>query len=113
MGSIEGFEWIYKLSACLNAASGATRKAVDEGWAPIEIQIGQTGKTVAPDVYIACGVSGALQHTLGMKRSKKIIAINEDPAAPIFSMCDVAILGNASDVLKELYKSFAKESAST
>jgi electron transfer flavoprotein alpha subunit len=104
MGSQDNFKLIYKLSSYLNAAAGATRKAVDEGWAPAEIQVGQTGKTVAPEVYIACGISGALQHTLGIKHSKKIIAINNDPAAPIFSISDVAILGDVVDVLNELCK---------
>ena len=109
MESKENFKLIYKIASLINASPGATRKSVDEGWALEEIQVGQTGKTVAPDIYIACGVSGALQHTIGMKRSKKIIAINQDPAAPIFSMCDVAILGNASDILQEMYEYLVKE----
>ena len=86
----------------LHATAGATRKAVDEGWAPPEIQIGQTGKTVAPQLYIAFGVSGALQHTLGMNRAKKIIAVNNDPAAPVFGISDVAILGDAGEILSAL-----------
>ncbi len=102
MGSRENFKLIHQLCSYMNAAPGATRKAVDEGWAPLEIQIGQTGHTVAPDIYIACGISGALQHTLGMRKAKKIIAINDDPAAPIFSMCDTAILGDAPQILAEL-----------
>jgi electron transfer flavoprotein alpha subunit len=104
LGSKENFKWIHKLSSKLNAAAGATRKVVDEGWAPLEIQIGQTGKTVAPDLYIACGISGALQHSIGIKNAKKVIAINNDPAAPIFSMCDIAVLGDAVSVLKALYE---------
>ena len=113
MESKENFAWIYKVAKLLNAAPGATRKAVDHSWAEEDIQVGQTGQSVAPDLYIACGISGALQHTMGMKRAKKIIAINRDPAAPIFAMADVAILGNATDVLKELYQSLAKQSDKT
>jgi electron transfer flavoprotein alpha subunit len=109
MESKENFKLIYKIASLINASPGATRKSVDEGWALEEIQVGQTGKTIAPDIYIACGVSGALQHTIGMKRSKKIIAINQDPAAPIFSMCDVAILGNAPEILKEVYECLVKK----
>ena len=97
----ENFGKLFKLCDRLNAAAAATRKAVDEGWAPAEIQVGQTGTTIAPDLYIAFGISGALQHTLGMKNAKKIIAVNHDPAAPIFDICDVAVLGDAGEVLEE------------
>lgn len=100
----ENFSRLFRLCDKLNAAAAATRKAVDEGWAPAEIQVGQTGTTIAPDLYIAFGVSGALQHTLGMKNAKKIIAVNHDPAAPIFDICDVAILGDAGEVLEECCK---------
>ena len=72
------------------------------GWAPAEIQVGQTGKTVAPKLYMAFGISGALQHTLGMNRSARIIAINTDPAAPIMKMSDVAVLGDATQVIKAM-----------
>jgi electron transfer flavoprotein alpha subunit len=97
------FQWIYKVASKLNAAAGATRKAVDEGWAPAAIQIGQTGKTVAPELYMAFGVSGALQHVIGIKYSKRIIAVNNDPVAPIFNFCNVAILGDAVEILKVLH----------
>lgn len=97
----ENFRKLFRLCDKLNAAAGATRKAVDEGWAPAEIQVGQTGTTVAPDLYIAFGVSGALQHSLGMKNAKKVIAVNHDPAAPIFDICDVAVLGDAGEILEE------------
>lgn len=97
----ENFQKLFRLCDKLNAAAAATRKAVDEGWAPAEIQVGQTGTTVAPDLYIAFGISGALQHSLGMKNAKKIIAVNHDPAAPIFDICDVALLGDAGEVLDE------------
>jgi electron transfer flavoprotein alpha subunit len=103
LGSKENFNWIYKVASKINVAAGASRKAVDEGWAPLEIQIGQTGKVVAPDLYIACGISGALQHTIGIKNAKKVIAINTDPAASIFSMSDIAILSDATVFLKTLY----------
>lgn len=102
LGSKENFEKMCALCTKLHATAGATRKAVDEGWAPPEIQIGQTGKTVAPQLYIAFGVSGALQHTLGMNRAKKIIAVNNDPAAPVFGISDVAILGDAGEILSAL-----------
>ena len=97
----ESFQQLFQLSNQLNAAAAATRKAIDEGWAPTEIQVGQTGMTVSPDLYIAFGISGALQHTLGMKDAKKIIAINNDPAAPIFEISDVAILGDAQEILEK------------
>ena len=98
----DNFKLLHELAIKTGAAVGATRKAVDEGWAPFEIQIGQTGKTVAPELYIACGISGALQHSIGVKNAKKIIAINADPAAPIFSISDVAILGDSGQILREL-----------
>lgn len=102
IGSAENFRVLQKLAVKMDAAVGATRKAVDEGWAPFDIQVGQTGKTVAPELYIACGISGALQHTIGIKNAKHIIAINADPAAPIFAMSDVAIMGDAVQVLSGL-----------
>lgn len=101
----ENFQKLISLCRKYGAAAAATRKAVDEGWAPADIQVGQTGKTVAPDLYIAFGISGALQHTLGMNRAKKIIAVNNDPAAPVFDAADVAILGDAASVLEELLAS--------
>jgi electron transfer flavoprotein alpha subunit len=98
----ENFKLIHELAVKTGAAVGATRKVVDEGWAPFDIQIGQTGKTVAPELYIACGISGALQHSIGIKNAKKIIAINNDPTAQIFSMSDVSILGDVGQILQEL-----------
>jgi electron transfer flavoprotein alpha subunit/NAD-dependent dihydropyrimidine dehydrogenase PreA subunit len=102
IGSKENFKKLEKLAVKMNAAIGATRKVVDEGWAPFEIQVGQTGKTVAPDIYIGCGVSGALQHTIGMKNAKYKIAINADPAAPIFGICDVAIMGDCVKTVERI-----------
>lgn len=108
IGSKENFKKLERLAIKMNAVIGATRKVVDEGWAPFEIQVGQTGKTVAPDVYIGFGVSGALQHTIGMKNAKLKIAINSDPAAPIFKMCDVAIMGDCLKVAENLYNKLCK-----
>lgn len=104
MGSKENFQLLYKLADKIGAAVATTRKVVDEGWAAADIQVGQTGRTIAPALYIAFGVSGALQHTLGMKKSQKIIAVNNDPAAPIFGICDRAVLGDAVSVIKEMLK---------
>lgn len=98
----KGFQLIRELALKLDVAVGATRKAVDEGWAPFEIQIGQTGKMIAPEVYLCFGVSGALQHTIGIRGAKKVIAVNNDPTAPIFNISDVAILGDCVAVLESL-----------
>ncbi len=102
VGSEENYKIIEHLAIRLNAAIGATRKVVDEGWAPAEVQVGQTGKTIAPDLYIAFGVSGALQHTIGIKNAKYKIAVNDDPAAPIFSVVDVPVLGDCIDIANKL-----------
>ncbi len=100
----EGVKLMRELAEKLGAAVGVTRKVVDEGWAPIELQIGQTGKTIAPDICICFGVSGSLQHTIGIKQAKRIIAVNHDPTAQIFSMSDVAILGDCRQILGHLMK---------
>ncbi len=102
IGSKANFKKLERLAVKMNAAIGATRKVVDEGWAPFEIQVGQTGKTVAPDIYIGCGVSGALQHSIGIKNAKLKIAVNTDPAAPIFGISDVAIMGDCIEVSERL-----------
>ncbi len=102
MQNKEGFELLQKLADKLGGTVAASRVAVEMGLAPQEIQVGQTGKTVSPKLYIACGISGALQHTIGMSCSKKIIAINTDKSAPIFDICDYGIVGDAFEIIPQL-----------
>lgn len=98
----EGFELLKKLADILGGTVAASRGAVDMGLAPASIQVGQTGKTVTPDVYIACGISGAIQHTVGIEGAKKIIAVNIDKDAPIFGTADVGIVGDFNTVIPKL-----------
>lgn len=102
MKNAEGFELLKRLADKLGGTVGASRVAVEMGLASTDIQVGQTGKTVNPKLYIACGISGALQHTIGMKNSAKIIGINTDKNAPIFDICDYGMVGDAFEIIPKL-----------
>jgi electron transfer flavoprotein alpha subunit len=105
LGSPEGFALIRELAACFpQSAIGSSRKAVDSGWISYAHQVGQTGKTVRPRIYIACGISGAIQHRVGMDKSQMIIAINKDPEAPIFKFAHYGIVGDLYQVIPELIR---------
>ena len=110
MGSKENFRLVHELAEVLGAEVGASRAAVDAGFTEHERQVGQTGVTVRPKLYIACGISGQIQHTAGMDQSSMIISINTDPEAPINKMADYAIIGDVNTVIPKIIKHYKQNS---
>lgn len=106
MGDLQNFQLIHELADTIGATVGGTRDVVEAGWLPHEQQVGQTGETITPKIYFAIGISGAIQHVVGMKNSEFIIAINKDPQAPIFDVATYGIVGDALEIVPKLIKEF-------
>jgi electron transfer flavoprotein alpha subunit len=108
VGNAGGFAVLKKLSSLMGGEIAGTRVAVEEGWIPAEQQVGQTGQSVRPELYVACGISGAIQHRAGMINSRYIIAINKDPRAPIFQVADWCIVGDLKKIVPEMIRQLEK-----